>query len=165
MKRIVLLWLCIHMAFVGFAGEPTEDAEAETGKVTVITAEKLTFDYKKGLAVFENNVLVSDPEMQLACDRLTILFEKETNKPQIIRAEGRVTVTQEDKTAHAELGVYEVNTGKIVLTGKPRVMRGRDLLEGETITFWRDENRMICQPSARLVIYPGEGSLKEKILR
>lgn len=146
------------------AQDEKSGSSTDVTKVTVVTAERLTFDYKKGFAIFENNVLVTDPDMQLACDRLTITFDKD-GKAKIIKAEGRVTITQEDKTAHAAVGVYEVDTGKIVLTGKPRVMRGRDSLEGETITFWRDQNRMICQPGARLVIYPEEGGLKDRIGR
>ncbi len=155
----LMVW-CAVAGVVGAAEQATVSADA--GKVTVVTAERLTFDYKKGFAIFENNVLVTDPEMQLACDRLTITFNK-AGKADIIKAEGRVTITQEDKTAHAAIGVYEVETGKITLVGKPRVMRGRDTLEGETITFWRDQNRMICQPGARLVIYTEEGGLKDRI--
>ena len=52
---------------------------------------------------------------------------------------------------------------KIVLAIKPRVTRGRDTLEGELITFWRDQNRMICQHQARLVIYPEKGGVKDQI--
>ena len=57
-----------------------------------------------------------------------------------------------------------METGKIVLAQKPRVLRGRDMLEGELITYWRDDNRMICQPQARLVIYPEQGGAKDGFL-
>jgi lipopolysaccharide transport protein LptA len=124
-------------------------------------AEKLTFDYKKQYALFENNVLVTDPEMQLAADRLTVLFDNK-GKAQSIKAEGRVTIRQTDKTAQAGLATYDFETGKIVLAIKPRVTRGRDMLEGEIITFWRDQNRMICQSQARLVIYPEKGGVKDQ---
>lgn len=137
--------------------------ERGPGDVTVITSDRLTFDYKKRYALFEHNVLVTDPEMQLACDQLTVKFD-DKGKAQYIKAEGRVTITQEDKTAHAGLATYELETGKIVLTLKPRVMRGMDMLEGEQITFWRDDNRMICQPQARLVIYPEQGGVKDRFL-
>lgn len=159
-------WLLCAFAPLVWAGsliaaEPSKTKDV-IEKITVVTAERLTFDYNKGYALFEENVLVVDPDMQLECDRLTITFNK-AGKVEVIKAEGRVTIMQEDKTAHAAVGTYEVATGKIVLSGKPRVMRGRDTLEGETITFWRDENRMVCQPSARLVIYPEEGGLKDRI--
>ncbi len=32
-------------------------------------------------------------------------------------------------------------------------MQGRNILEGEVITFWRDEQKLECKPRARLVVY------------
>ena len=156
---IVSLMAAVAAPSAFAAGE--KESESSTEAVTVITSEKLTFDYKKQYALFENNVLVTDPEMQLAADRLTVIFNN-NGKAQSIKAEGRVTVRQADKTAQAGLATYDFETGKIVLAIKPRVIRGRDMLEGEIITFWRDQNRMICQPHARLVIYPEKGGVKDQ---
>jgi lipopolysaccharide transport protein LptA len=156
---IVSLMAAFAALSASAAGE--KKGESSTEAVTVITSEKLTFDYKKQYALFENNVLVTDPEMQLAADRLTVIFNN-LGKAQSIKAEGRVTVRQEDKTAQAGLATYDFETGKIVLAIKPRVTRGHDMLEGEIITFWRDQNRMICQPHARLVIYPEKGGVKDQ---
>jgi hypothetical protein len=47
-----------------------------------------------------------------------------------------------------------VPEGKFVLEENPRVLRGRDMMLGDTITFWRNEERMECLPNARLIIYP-----------
>ncbi|MFN2352202.1 MAG: LptA/OstA family protein, partial [Kiritimatiellia bacterium] len=52
--------------------------------------------------------------------------------------------------SHAE---YDVVEGRVVLSGNPRVVRGRDILQGEKITFWRDSSRILSEPNARLVIY------------
>ena len=138
-------------------------AAGATGDVTVITSDRLTFDYDKHFAVFERNVVVTDPDMQLAADKLTVQFD-EGGKAQTIKADGRVTIQQADKTSHSAVATYDVATGKIVLAGKPQVTRGRDVLEGDVITFWRNENRMICQPQARLVIYPEKGGAKDQFL-
>ena len=119
----------------------------------MITSEKLTFDYKNHYATFENNVLVTDPEMRLTSDKLTVPFN-ETRAAKVITAEGNVHITQLDKVARSQGATYDVDSGKIVLAGKPRVTRGRDTLDGEVITFWRDDNRMTCQSRARLVIHP-----------
>jgi lipopolysaccharide transport protein LptA len=165
MKRIqkffALASLTIAVAAPSASAAGEKKTESSTEAVTVITSEKLTFDYKKQYALFENNVLVTDPEMQLAADRLTVLFD-DKGKARSIKAEGRVTVRQADKTAQAGLATYDFETGKIVFAIKPRVTRGRDVLEGEVITFWRDQNRMICQPHARLVIYPEKGGVKDQ---
>jgi lipopolysaccharide transport protein LptA len=155
-----ILWTLLLSGSDARAAAANEEA---VGTVTVITSDRLTFDYKKRFALFEHNVLVTDPEMQLACDKLLVTFD-EAGKAKNIKAEGRVTIKQEDKTAHAGLATYDLDGGKIVLSDKPRVLRGRDVLEGELITFWRDDNRMICQPNARLVIYPEQGGMKDVFL-
>ena len=160
-KQFVILCLMVSCAALSAAAAGEAKGGSAMEAVTVITSEKLTFDYKKQYALFENNVIVTDPEMQLASDRLTILFDAK-GKAQSIKAEGRVTIKQTDKTAQAGLATYDFETGKIVLAIKPRVTRGRDTLEGELITFWRDQNRMICQPQARLVIYPEKGGVKDQ---
>ncbi len=147
-------------ATVLWAGLPAFAAMEDDGRsleaspdATVVTAEKLTFDYIKKFALFENNVLVNDPRLQLSANRLTIVFT-EDGGAQTIKAEGKVLLTQGDKKARAEVATYDVAAGKIVLAGgPPQVMQGRNILEGEVITFWRDEQRVECKPKARLVVY------------
>lgn len=120
---------------------------------TVVTADKLTFDYTQKFALFEGNVLVNDPRMQLSAQRLTIIFT-EDGGAQTVKAEGKVLLAQDDKKARAEVATYDVPTGRIVLAGgPPQVMQGRNIMEGEVITFWRDQQRVECKPKARLVIY------------
>ena len=73
---------------------------------------------------------------------------------QTIKAEGSVLLTQGEKKARADVATYDVVSGRIVLAGgPPQVMQGRNILEGEVITFWRDEQRLECKPRARLVFY------------
>ena len=62
---------------------------------TVVTADKLTFDYIQKFALFENNVQVNDPRLQLSANRLTIVFT-EDGGAQTIKAEGKVLLTQGD---------------------------------------------------------------------
>jgi lipopolysaccharide export system protein LptA len=152
-------WI-LSLAFAGVAAAAETPAASE---VTVITSEKLTFDYKNHVAVFENDVVVTDPEMQLKSIKLTVQFA-EGGGAEVIKAEGDVKITQVDKSAVAQVATYDVGTGKIVLTGNPRVTRGKDTLQGEVITYWRDENKMTCQSRARLVIYPEKGGAKDSVL-
>ena len=52
------------------------------------------------------------------------------------------------------MATYDVATGRIVLAGgPPQMMQGRNILEGEVITFWRDQQKLECKPRARLVVY------------
>lgn len=131
--------------------------------ITVITSDKLTFDAGEQYALFEKNVVVTDPDMNITSEKLTVHFTEE-NKVKTIIAEGSVVMKQADKTAWAERASYFVDSGKIVLNGTPRVQRGVDVLEGGAITFWRDDNRMVCEPNARLLIYPQQGGTREQLL-
>ena len=157
-----LKWIWVAAAVLG-AGLPARAALEDDGRsleaspnATVVTADKLTFDYIKKFALFENNVLVNDPRMQLSANRLTIIFT-EDGGAQTIKAEGKVLLTQGDKKARADLATYDVVSGRIVLAGgPPQVMQGRNILEGEVITFWRDQQKVECKPRARLVIYTDE---------
>lgn len=155
------IWLMAAVLAAGLvAGRPARAAMADDGQsleaspdATVVTADKLTFDYIQKFALFENNVQVNDPRLQLSANRLTIVFT-EDGGAQTIKAEGKVLLTQGDKKARADVATYDVVSGKIVLAGgPPQVMQGRNILEGEVITFWRDEQRLECKPKARLVVY------------
>ena len=127
----------------------------DTNRSTVITSEKLTFDYQKKYAVFEKDVRVVDGDMSLTADKLAIWFDDQ-DEINLIKAEGNVHITQQDKTANAGEAVYEVPTGKIVLTVNPRLQRGRHYLEGDKISYWRDKDLLVVEPQPRLVIYPDD---------
>jgi len=130
-------------------------------EATVVTSDRLTFDYKQRYALFEEHVVVTDPQMQLTADKLTVIFDA-NSAIQSLKAEGHVNIRQADKVATSSVATYDVASGKIVLTGQPRVRRGRDLLEGEVITFWRNENRMDVRPGAKLIIYPEKGGARDQ---
>ncbi len=169
-RWILALGLSLSLPAAGRAAAAKEtnttDQAVKAGdgeEATVVTSERLTFDYKQKFALFEEHVVVTDPQMQLTSDKLLVVFDA-NNAVQSLKAEGSVTIRQADKVATSNVATYDVASGKIVLTGKPRVRRGRDLLEGEIITFWRNENRMVVYPQARLFIYPEKGGSNDPLL-
>ncbi|MBQ7252204.1 MAG: hypothetical protein IJS32_06360 [Kiritimatiellae bacterium] len=159
------MWTILAAACVAAMAGPVLPARAAEGlktggksieaddSATVMTSDKLTFDYRKKFAIFEGSVVVSDPRMQLKSDRLTVVFGDD-DKIKTIKAEGKVFITQGDKKARGDVATYDLVTGKIVLVGgPPQVLQGRNIMEAEVITFWRDEQRVECRPRARLVVY------------
>jgi lipopolysaccharide transport protein LptA len=151
---ILAIGVCVLTAYCATAALEDDGRSLEASPTaTVITADKLTFDYLKKFALFENNVVVNDPRLQLSANRLTVIFT-ESGGAQTIKAEGKVLLTQGDKKARGDVATYDVVSGRIVLAGgPPQVMQGRNILEGEVITFWRDQQRVECKPRARLVVY------------
>lgn len=163
MKNYWVALISLVFCFTGAQAQQDDEFTMDEKDATVITSTRLTYDQQKRYALFEENVVVIDPSLKLTADRLIVHFDEE-NRARNIEAVGSVTIVQEDTKAWAGRAMYDVATGKIFMEKNPRIQRGRDILAGDTITFWRDNNKMICEPQARLIIFPQEGGAREKFL-
>ena len=169
---------------VAVAVPPAEEAPAkpalkkEKGP-TEIDALEATFDQKANEAVFIGDVVVTDPEFNVKCDKLTAHLKTAektvaatgpkpaTPAPAEPKKKGgssglrravaeasagnRVIITQdkpdaEGKAQHsvgeADKATYDAVTGDIVLTGKPQIQQGINLViateESTVMTLNRD---------------------------
>ena len=164
--------MCLLSAAVALAGpEGTEHADEKLAKAsfvaagtnaTVITSKRLTFDYADRKAVFDENVKVVDPAVTITADQITVTFGAD-NQPETVMASGKVRVEQTDRWATCQRAVYSVKSGLLVLTGKPKMVRGQDVLQGSRIIFYRYEEKAKCE-DAVLTIMPGQGGL-DKMLK
>lgn len=121
---------------------------------TVITSDRLTFDYNRMVAVFDGNVDARDPEVHMTGERLTVFFEG-SNEVKSVTAIGNVRVYHRDRRAECDRAVYIKRLGQVEMTGNAKLYRGRDVVEGDAITFWLDEERMLVEPGT-LILYPEE---------
>ena len=152
MGKIIIfgLGLCVMAcARTGLAADAAASEAVETN-MTVITARHLDFDYPKRTAVFDGDVVVTDPRVTIKADSMTSLFTT-NNQPETITAVGNVRIEQQDNRAS-----YSVKSGLLVLTGKPRVVRGTDVLSGSRIIFSRDDDKITCE-DGKLTVLPGKG--------
>ncbi len=141
--------------------KPVTPARSDTD-VTVITSDKLTFDYVNQFAHFEQNVVVVDPQMKIFADNMMVRFDDQ-NKAKNIKAEGNVIIVQEDKRARAAVAEYKIDTGEITLTGEPMITQGKNVMTADVITFFRDEERVVGKPHSRLIIYPENDSSRDSL--
>lgn len=133
-----------------------------TNRPTEITSGQLTYDYKRSIAVFEHDVVVVDPQVRIESDTLTVLFGG-TNEIKSVTALGNVRMFSEGRTAAARKAIYIAASGEILLTGDAKLSRANDTVEGDEITFWLNEERVLCKPG-RLVIYPDENRSSGNVL-
>ena len=164
-----------EQAAAGAAGESAKQEQAgkkeqkangaPSGREAVITAEKIEFDNKEGVILFDENVLVDDEQFVMRSDRLLVFMEG-TNDVQQIMAVGRVSITNQNRSASCEKAVYTKKDGQIVMTGNARLMRQGDQggeVTGKRITFWLDDERMEVSPG-RVVLPPGTFNKGDKKL-
>jgi lipopolysaccharide export system protein LptA len=98
---------------------------------------------------------VKDPQLQMNSGSLEIRFG-ENNEIDWIEALTEVRILHEGREAYAGKAVYDVTTDEFLLEDHPKLVDGRNMLLGEKIRFWRATGRMICEPSARIVLYPDD---------
>lgn len=146
MRKYIFIYFMAFIAGMAFA------ADAPSTNKTTITSDRLSFDYQRMTAEFEKNVVVIDANMQLQADKLTVVFDNESSMKQAI-ATGSVRLSQQDKIGTCQKAIFIAKTGEIMLVGDAQIKRGNDLVKGDKITFWINEDRMVCEPG-NLVLTP-----------
>lgn len=119
---------------------------------TRITADRLEFDYREMIALFEDNVVVTDPELNMTADRMLVYFDG-TNEVRQVTARGEVRVKSGNRSADCDKAVYLRNRGQLILTGNVVLRRDRNVLSGHRITFWINDERVEVEPG-KMIIHP-----------
>jgi len=151
--KITTLFYCTLLAAGGMlhpvavqAGAPAED------RLTEVTSERLHFDYANKRAVFTGNVVVSDPDMQIDSDELTIFLNPDDTVNRI-EAKGNVIIRSEGLHSRSGSAVYTLADQRIVLEQEPQVFREGSILTADRIIYFRAEERMVAEPRPRILMY------------
>ncbi len=121
---------------------------------TVITSDRLEFDYKDYVALFEGHVKIVDPQFVLTADQMLVFFEN-TNDVTRVDAVGHVNMQSQDRKAACGKAVYTRSNGAVVLTGDPVVSKGPNTLRGQKITVWIGDSRVDVEGGVQLQGPPG----------
>jgi len=136
--------------------ENKKESEALPKRESAITADKIEFDNKEGVILFDQNVLVDDEQFIMRSDRL-IVFMAGTNDVDQIMAIGHVSLTNENRSARCEKAVYTRKDGQIVMTGNAsleQIGKKGGAVSGTRIAIWLDDERMEVSPG-RVILPPG----------
>jgi lipopolysaccharide export system protein LptA len=115
-----------------------------------IEAATLEVRDKQKQATFSGDVRVKQGDTGLRCKSLVVFYEQSGEQPDSgktlqaaspgpsgeqrikrLEARGGVVVTQKDQTATGELGIFDMKTNTVTLTGNPVVMtQGQNVLRG-----------------------------------
>ncbi len=108
-----------------------------------ISADRLSADSVKNSVNFEGNVVAKQGDVTLHADHLFAEYTRSAGVIEKIVAEGNVRVTQEDREARAERGVFYNLERRIVLSGGAGLTQGGNTVKGETVTIYLRENRSV----------------------
>jgi lipopolysaccharide export system protein LptA len=121
----------------------------------VVNSDSLEVDNKRKIVTFSGNVNASREDFTINCDKMSLHYydtgeaqgeaDSEVKIDRII-AVGKVKISRADGgSATADKAIYYQKDEKVVLTGKPIVKQGQDLVQGAKITLFLKENRSIVE--------------------
>lgn len=125
----------IQVEAVGFSADTQlkkvafkKDAEVtlldkENGEVTTaVCSGPLEIEYSKGKAIFNKDVVVTNPHGKLYSDKATLFFDSENKEIIKIISEGNVKVVQGNNIIFSQKATYLSKEQRIVFEGRPRVI-------------------------------------------
>ena len=123
---------------------------------TVITSNKLDFDYENLVALFDGNVVVKDQQFTMKSDRMIIFIEKDTNDIKRIDASGKVYVISGETVATCGKATYTSKNNQVLIQVDPVVKKPDNVIAGKKISIWLDDGRVLVDEGAVVEIMPGK---------
>jgi lipopolysaccharide export system protein LptA len=109
-----------------------------------ITADRLEFDYGKGLLKYEGNVRVDHAGAKIKAEKLEVSFEPEGKRSlRKITARGNVEVTRGDESAQGEVAEYDPAAATIVLSQNAKLGSGANSVAGEKVMVYLNDKRAV----------------------
>lgn len=124
------------------SGVNTAHKERSSQPIT-IKSNEMSADNKGKTAIFTGKVVAKQGDLTIYSDRLIVNYGDIKGDVDKIEAKGNVRIVQENRIGLANNAVYESRTGRITLTGNPKVMQGADNITGATITYFIDEDKSL----------------------
>ena len=122
----------------------------EGGKQPInITSDSMEAETKANKVTFRGNVVARQKDMTITSNELTATYTDDGKELREVVATGNVRITQQDKIAVADSALFLNTERKIVLTGSPKVWQGKDIVSGEKIIYFLDEDRTTVEGGAQ----------------
>lgn len=125
---------------------------AEHPSVITCTGQ-MEVNYQENFVEFHDDVVISDPKVNLKADYMKVYFDRKSKVLDRVFCEGNVLIVQDTKRAMSGQAEYDALEGFVLLSGSPRVLRDGNVLTADNIMFYLQSERVICKPSAQLVLH------------
>jgi len=131
-----------------------------------ITSDTVEADQKQNTVTFKGNVVAKQEDKTLYANTLIIHYDPDTKKPKEIMAIGNVKLVQLERRATGQKATFQQDENRVILDGEAVVREGENVIRGERIIFFVEEERSIVEGgkdgrvSTRITPPPKEESKK-----
>jgi len=111
-----------------------------------IASDTVEADQKQNKVTFKGNVVAKQEDVTLYANTLVVIYDPDTKQMKEVIAIGNVRVVQLDRRATGQKATFDQGKNKVILDGDAVVREGTNVVRGERITFYVDEERSVVEP-------------------
>jgi lipopolysaccharide transport protein LptA len=134
----------------------------DTNKPIDIVSDTMEGFDKEKYVIFKGSVVARQEDLSIFSDIIEATMNEETNEIEKAHAKGNVKIIKKERTATSNEAVFDNAKGEIVLKGNVVVYSGQDRLNGEIVTYYVNEDRVVVEgekeKKARILVTPKEPS-------
>lgn len=146
-----------------------------------IVSDRMDAHNDKKLVIFSGNAVATQGDRVIKSDQLLLYYRKDSGKAEKspsktgndmggelekIEAKGHVIITQAERIVTGDSAVFIQDTQKVVMTGNAVMQEGPNIIKGNKIIVFLNENRGIVESDqnkrVRAVIYPDKDNEKKE---
>lgn len=136
---LLMFSMCVNAASL----EKTAAHKDRSGIPITIKSNELNADNKGKTAVFTGKVVAKQDDVTIYSDKLIVNYADAKGEIKELEADGNVRIVQINRIGTANHVVYDSASGRITLTGNPKVTRDGDSITGKVITYYVDDDRSV----------------------
>ena len=178
----IKIFICLALLMTLWLGN---DARGEDKNKTVmdrkqpiqIVSDRLDAYHEKHMIVFTGNAVATQGKRTIRADRLTLYYRDDKDKDKKteergksemegvggldrVEAKGNVTITEDNRIVTGDEAIFEQDAQKVTMTGNAVMHEGANIIRGERIVVFLNENRGMVDSSdtkrVTATIYPEE---------
>lgn len=119
----------------------TEDSEDKDAPLE-ITSDRMVSDNKSSKISFFGSVVATKGKLRVEANEMHIFSDQAQKELRELEAIGAVKILKGDKLATGDRAHYFALEKKIVLTGNPMLIQGKDKATGEKVVYYFDKEDM-----------------------
>lgn len=112
-----------------------------------IASDTMEADQKQNKVTFKGNVVAKQEDVTLYANTLVVIYDPDTRQMKEVIAIGNVKVVQLDRRATGQKATFHQDSNKVILDGDAVVREGTNVVRGERITFYVEEERSVVEPA------------------
>ena len=112
-----------------------------------IASDTVEADQKQNKVTFKGNVVAKQEDVTLYANTLVVIYDPDTKQMKEVIAIGNVRVVQLDRRATGQKATFDQGKNKVILDGDAVVREGTNVVRGERITFYVEEERSVVEPA------------------